>query len=53
MYEDRDKELREQFRRSLPFQDAMFDRWERARLLGFEEGVSIYNSALVFGDVRV
>lgn len=49
----RDDELRTQFRRSLPFADAMFDRWERARSLGFGEGASIYDSACVFGDVRV
>jgi carbonic anhydrase/acetyltransferase-like protein (isoleucine patch superfamily) len=52
-YHEREKQLRIEFARSLPFQDAMFDRWERARSLGFEEGASIYNSALVFGDVRV
>jgi acetyltransferase-like isoleucine patch superfamily enzyme len=49
----RDTELRSQFDRSLPFADALFDRWERARRLGFSEGVSIYDSASVFGDVKV
>lgn len=49
----RDIELRERFQRSLPFADAMFDRWERARRLGFGEGTSIYESACVFGDVTV
>jgi acetyltransferase-like isoleucine patch superfamily enzyme len=49
----RDIELRERFQRSLPFADAMFDRWERARRLGFGEGTSIYESACVFGDVAV
>lgn len=39
--------------RSLPFQDAMFDRWERARRLHFGEGASVYESASVFGSVRV
>lgn len=29
------------------------DRWERARELGFGEGSSIYDSALVLGDVSV
>lgn len=49
----RERELLEKYDRSLPFQDAMFDRWERARRLGFGEGASIYNSALVYGDVSV
>ena len=53
VYLQRDAELKQQFDRSLPFADALFDRWERARLLGFGDGTSIYNSALVFGDVRV
>lgn len=49
----RGEELRSRFNRSLPFGDAMFDRWERARSLGFGEGTSIYDSACVFGSVRV
>ncbi|WP_202614757.1 DapH/DapD/GlmU-related protein [Elioraea sp. Yellowstone] len=49
----REAQLREQFQRSLPFADAIFDRWERARRLGFGEGSSIYDSACVFGDVTV
>ena len=48
-----DEHLRTEFQRSLPFQDALFDRWERANRLGFSAGVSIYNSAAVFGDVTV
>lgn len=49
----REAELKAQFDRSLPFADGMFDRWERAKRLGFGEGASIYDSALVFGDVTV
>jgi len=52
-YEERDEELKDRFQRSLPFQDAMFDRWERARSLGFGDGASIYHSAQVFGQVMV
>lgn len=52
-YKLRDAELRASLKRSLPFQDAMFDRWERARTLGFGDGTSIYNSATVFDDVQV
>jgi acetyltransferase-like isoleucine patch superfamily enzyme len=53
LYTETDETLRDRFSRSLPFQDGMFDRWERATRLGFGKGASIYNSALVFGDVRV
>jgi len=52
-YQQRDAELQAQFNRSLPFQDALFDRWERAQRLGFGEGTSIYNSAIMMGSVTV
>ncbi len=49
----RRQEIDEQFRRTLPFGDYVVDRWEKARALGFGEGASIYDSALVIGDVAV
>jgi acetyltransferase-like isoleucine patch superfamily enzyme len=52
-YASRTGELRAQWQRSLPFGDTVVDRWERARGLGFGEGASIYDSALVFGEVTV
>jgi acetyltransferase-like isoleucine patch superfamily enzyme len=50
---ERDEELRRLYSRSLPLGDALFDRWTRAKSLGFEDGASIYHSAFVFGDVQV
>jgi acetyltransferase-like isoleucine patch superfamily enzyme len=41
------------WRRTLPLGDYVVDRWEKAHLLGFGEGASIYDSALVIGDVKV
>src|SRR4051794_26501842 len=49
----REAELKARYDRSLPFADGLFDRWERARRLGFGKGASIYDSACVFGDVKV
>ncbi|MBU1962828.1 MAG: acyltransferase [Gammaproteobacteria bacterium] len=43
----------QQWNRSLPFADYIVDRWKKAQELGFGEGVSIYDSALVLGDVAV
>jgi acetyltransferase-like isoleucine patch superfamily enzyme len=43
----------EELNRHLPFADMLFDRWERAKLLGFGEGTSIYDSCHVFGKVSV
>ena len=48
-----DEELRRRWDRSLPFADGLFDRWERARRLGFGEEASIYDSALVLEPVTV
>lgn len=47
------QELKAGFQRSLPLADELFDRWERARFLGFGEGSSVYDSCLVLGDVSV
>lgn len=46
-------EVDAEYRRTLPFGDYISDRWEKARTLGFGEGTSIYDSAHVFGDVKV
>ena len=44
---------RERYARVLPLADYLVDRWEKARLLGFGDGSSIYDSSLVIGEVRV
>ena len=49
----RNRENREKWKRSVSFGDCVVDRWERARELGFGEGTSIYDSALVIGSVSV
>lgn len=46
-------EIDARFQRTLPFGDYVSDRWEKARMLGFGEGTSIYDSAHVFGAVTV
>ena len=52
-YEKHCIRIQEKYNRNLPFQDALFDRWERAKKLGFGEGSNIYNSAFVYGDVLI
>lgn len=44
---------RTQFARVLPLGDYFVDRWDKAKLLGFGEGTSVYDSCLVIGDVKV
>lgn len=46
-------EVRQRWQRDLPLEELIFDRWERARELGFGEGTSIYQSSYVYGDVWV
>ncbi|MCK4624099.1 MAG: acyltransferase [Phycisphaerae bacterium] len=45
--------VQEQWDRSLPLGDYLVDRWEKARMLGFGEGSSVYDSCLLLGDVKV
>src|SRR3954465_12163939 len=52
-WRDRREEVAARYRRTLPFGDYVVDRWEKAQALGFGEGSSIYDSALVLGDVKV
>ncbi len=53
LYERLRAETRERWNRDLPLGELLFDRWERARSLGFGEGASIYHLSLVYGDVEV
>ncbi len=46
-------EMRERWQRDLPLEELLFDRWERAKSLGFGEDTSIYHNSYVYGDVRV
>jgi acetyltransferase-like isoleucine patch superfamily enzyme len=45
--------VQQRWNRSLPFGDYIADRWIKAQALGFGEGASIYDSALVLGSVKV
>ncbi len=45
--------MRERWQRDLPFEELLFDRWERAKSLGFGEGSSIYHNSYVYGEVKV
>jgi acetyltransferase-like isoleucine patch superfamily enzyme len=53
LWRARRAEVDASFHRTLPFGDYLVDRWEKAKALGFGEGASIYDSALVLGDVSV
>lgn len=52
LFKKRDK-IKEKFHRVLPMNEYLSDRWEKAAYLGFGEGTNIYDSSLVFGNVKV
>ena len=43
----------QQFNRSLPFNELLFDRWEKAAALGYGRGTSVYDSCCIFGQVKI
>ena len=45
--------VKKKYNRVLPSNELLSDRWEKASYLGFGKGASIYDSSLVFGDVKV
>jgi acetyltransferase-like isoleucine patch superfamily enzyme/glycosyltransferase involved in cell wall biosynthesis len=47
------QQMKERFNRAVSLGDLLTDRWERAKFLGFGNRSSIYDSALVLGDVQV
>lgn len=53
LYNQLRERMRDQWSRDLPLHELLFDRWERARSLGFGEGASIYHSSYVYGEVTV
>lgn len=46
-------ETKERFNRILPFGDYISNRWEKAEFCGFGEGTSVYDTSLIFGNVKV
>ena len=46
-------EIKKKWNRVLPFGEEFTDRWEKSEYLDFGKGTSIYDSSLVFGDVKV
>lgn len=53
IYELLQTQMRQKWNRDLPLEELLFDRWERAKQLGFGEGTSIYHNSYVYGDVKV
>ena len=52
-WQARRSEVDQKYNRTLPLSEYVVDRWEKAKTLGFGDGSSIYDSAIVLGDVSV
>jgi acetyltransferase-like isoleucine patch superfamily enzyme len=46
-------DMKQKYDRILPFNEFLFDRWEKARFLNAGEGTSIYDNCYIFGDVKI
>jgi acetyltransferase-like isoleucine patch superfamily enzyme len=53
LYQQLRSEMKARFSRDLPFEEMLFDRWERAQALGFGSDTSIYHNSYVYGNVAV
>ncbi len=53
IFQEKAAHMQKEFHRLTSFGDLIVDRWEKARLLGFGEGSSVYDSSLALGDVKV
>lgn len=53
LHRERRQQTLAELHRSVSFGDEINDRWERAAALGFGVGTSVYDGALIIGDVKV
>jgi len=53
LHEKLRNQQKKKWNRSVSFEDELFDRWGKAKFLGFGKGTSIYQDSLVIGDVSV
>jgi len=53
VWEEQTRKVQLKWQRSVSFGDLVSDRWKRAEMLGFGANTSIYDSALVLGNVTV
>jgi acetyltransferase-like isoleucine patch superfamily enzyme len=47
------QEMLDKWKRCVPLNDLLTDRWEKAQFLGFGKKTSVYDSCLILGDVQV
>lgn len=53
LYKNLRIETKKKWKRTLPLNELLFDRWEKAQFLGAEKNASIYDSSYIFGNVEI
>jgi acetyltransferase-like isoleucine patch superfamily enzyme len=53
LHHDLRKKMKSDWDRVLPFNELLFDRWEKASFLKSAKNANIYDSSYVFGDVSI
>jgi len=46
-------EMKTKWQRVLPFDELLFDRWEKSKYLGARKDTSVYHNSYIYGDVRI
>jgi acetyltransferase-like isoleucine patch superfamily enzyme len=47
------EQIKNKWNRVLPFDELLFDRWEKAKYVGAGDGTSIYHNSYIYGDVSI
>ena len=53
LYQNLRKEKKKKWKRTLPFNELLFDRWEKAKFLGAGKNASVYDNSYIFGKVSI
>jgi acetyltransferase-like isoleucine patch superfamily enzyme len=53
LYLQLDKEMKDSFNRSLPFDEYLFDRFERAKSINAGDGTSVHHSCYIYGNPKI
>lgn len=46
-------EMKEKYKRVLPTGEMLFNRFDKAKYLGYDKTTSVYDSAVIMGDVKI
>ena len=53
LYQNLRMQTKKEWKRTLPFNELLFDRWEKAKFLGAQKNASVYDNSYIFGDVSI